>query len=167
MKRLAVSVAAFVLAVGVLAPLGARTSEEEKIEAVIAAVIEAYRKGDSAALGRYYAPEVTVVPGDYNPPVEGWAKVEPRYRQMYASLSGVEMIRENTRVFRRGNVAWAVYQWRFAGSMGAQLFGAQGHTTLVLEKRKGQWVIRHNHTSVVPAPGAPAETQTGTSPPPS
>lgn len=167
MKRLAGSVAVLMLVVGVLAPLGAGPSDEEKIEVVIAAVIQAYRRGDVATLGRYYAPDVTVVPGDYHSPVEGWAKVEARYRQMYASLSGAEMMRENTRIFRRGNVAWAVYQWRFAGAVGTELFGAQGHTTLVLEKRKGHWLIRHNHTSVVPTPAAPATTQTGTSPPPS
>lgn len=148
MKRLVGSALVLVVLTGSWALAG--SSDEGKIEAVIAGVIEAHRKGDAAGLGRYFAREVTVVPGDYNPPLNGWASVEPRYQQAFASLSGMEMVRENTKIVQRGNLAWAVYQWRVAGVAGPQTIGAQGHTTLILEKRKGEWVIVHNHTSVVP-----------------
>lgn len=133
-------------------------SEEEKIEAVIAGLIDAYRNGDAAAMSRYYAPEVTVVPSDYTPAVSGWANVEARYRQAYANLSGAEMVRENTHVERRGNLAWAFYQWRFAGVAGQRTIGTQGHTTLVLEKRGGKWVIVHNHTSAIVPPSEAEQT---------
>jgi len=146
------------LATGLAAPLGAGPSEEEKIEAVIAAVIEAYRKGDYATMGRYYASDVSVVPSDYNPPITGWANVEQRYQRAYANVSGMELMRENTRIVREGKSAWAVYQWRFAGIVGNQPLGAEGHTTLILEKRKRDWVIVHNHTSALPAPPAPARS---------
>lgn len=162
MKRLAGCALVLALLSGAGAVAG--SSDEEKIEAVIAGLIEAYRKGDTAALGRSYAAEVTVVPGDYNPPVRGWANVQPRYQQAFAALSGMEMVRENTQLVRRGNLAWAVYQWRVAGVAGPQTIGTQGHTTLILEKRKGEWLIVHNHTSAVltppepekPAPAKPA-----------
>lgn len=158
MRRLVRSALVLLLAAGLVAPVGASQSEEQKIEAVIAAVIEAYRTGDSATMGRYYAPEVTMVPSDYNPPVQGWSNVEQRYRQSYANLTQVEMVRENTRVERRGNLAWAVYQWRFTGAAGQNAVAAAGHTTLVLEKRRGQWVIVHNHTSAILAPPSPEKT---------
>jgi ketosteroid isomerase-like protein len=163
-KRLRALATVLLLAAGALAPLSAGPSEEEKIEAVIAAVIEAYRTGDHAVMSRYYAREVTVVPSDYHPPVKGWARVEQRYRQAYASLGGMELVRENTRIERRGKVAWAVYQWRLAGLMGNQAIGAQGHTTLILQKRGRDWVIVHNHTSALP--GAPAPETTSTPSPP-
>ncbi len=158
MKRLASMGLLLLLATALAGPLGAGPSEEEKIEAVIAAVIEAYRKGDYATMGRYYAPEVSVVPSDYNPPITGWANVEPRYQQAYANVSGMELTRENTRIVRRDKIAWAVYQWRFAAIVGNQPLGAQGHTTLILERRKRDWVIVHNHTSALPAPPIPARS---------
>lgn len=130
-------------------------SDEEKIEALIEAVVEAYRTGDYAAMGQYYAPDVTVVPGDYNPPVEGWDQVQARYQQAYNALGPVEMIRENTRIERRKNFAWAVYQWRFGAVRGKESVVAWGHTTLVLEKRRGRWLIVHNHTSALVPPRAP------------
>ena len=161
MKRVASALLLVLLLAGGLATAG--PTEEEKIEAVIAAVIDAYRAGDYTAMGQYYAPDVSMVPGDYNPPLVGWSVAEGRYRQIHSNLSGVELIRDNTRITRRGNFAWAVYQWRFAGMLGKEGVAAVGHTTLLLEKRHGRWIIVHNHTSALmpprppekPAPGAP------------
>ena len=152
MKRLLGCVAVLLMAGG-LATAG--PTEEEKIEAVLAAVIEAYRAGDYTAMGQYYAPDVTMVPGDYNPPVAGWAEAEARYRQTHANLGGIELVRENTRIARRGNFAWAVYQWRFAALLGKEGVAAVGHTTLILEKRRGHWLIVHNHTSALMPPRPP------------
>lgn len=131
-------------------------SEEDKIEAVVAGLIEAFRQGDYTTMGQYYAPDCTVVSGDYNPPVTGWENVEKRYRAQHAALTGVEMLRENTRVTRRGKLAWVSYQWRFAGLSNTGTVGAEGHTTLILEKQRGRWLIRHNHTSALSIPGPPA-----------
>lgn len=155
LERASVLAVGLLLGAGLVATLRAGDSEENKIEAVIAAVIEAYRSGNTAAMERYYAPEVSFIPADYNPPVQGWATVAQRYQVAFSQLSGMELLRENTRIERRGKFAWAVYQWRFAGLMGDQAMGAQGHTTLILEKRGRDWVIVHNHTSAIPSPPVP------------
>ncbi|MBI4466963.1 MAG: nuclear transport factor 2 family protein [Acidobacteria bacterium] len=133
--------------------------EQEKIEQVIAAVVEAYHTGDYAGMGHYYAADVTMVPGDYAPPLVGWTSVERRYQVAHANLSGLEVARENTQIVVRGKLAWATYQWRFAGRLGSEAISALGHTTLILEKRQGRWVIVHNHTSALlplPSPEKPA-----------
>lgn len=160
--RISFTTLAVLLAAGLWAPAAA--SDEEKIEQVVAAVIEAFRTGDYAAMGRYYDPQCTVVSANYNPPVEGWSEVEQRYKAQHASLTGAEMVRENTKITRRGKVAWVTYQWRFAGVAGPQTFGLEGHTTLVLEKKKGRWLIVHNHTSALPA--TPVRTQSSAAPSP-
>jgi ketosteroid isomerase-like protein len=159
-KRQLAGVAAVVLAAALAAQAG--PTEEQQIEEVVAAVVEAYRTGDYSTLGRYYAGDVTAIPSDYSPTLEGWANLEPRYRVAQAAFDHLELLRENTRVVRRGKVAWASYQWRLAGARGKEMVQALGHTTLVLEKRGRQWVIVHNHTSLVPlrpepAPAAPPQ----------
>ena len=133
----------------------AGSSEEQQIEETIAAVVKAYSAGDYDTLGRYYAPDVTVVPGDYSPTLSGWNNIMPRYRQAHLAYGHIELVRENTKITRRGKIAWASYQWQLAGIRGEELLEVQGQTTLVLEKRKGQWVIVHNHTSLVPPPEPP------------
>lgn len=166
MKRLLGTVALVAL---VLPWVQARPSEEEKIDAVVAAVVEAYRSGDYEAMGRYYADDVTMVPASYAPPVTGWRRVAEQYKAAYAHLTGAEMLRENTLIRREDDLAWAVYQWRFAGVMGTQTYSVMGHTTLILEKRKGNWKIVHNHTSALPIRQPPkqeeAEAQPADQPP--
>ncbi|MGH9805582.1 MAG: YybH family protein [Candidatus Acidiferrales bacterium] len=143
---------ALLLCLSLAGSLAARDADEVKIEAVIESVIEAHRNGDVNSMGRYYASDVRFVPADFNPPIQGWAAVAERYRQAFSQLSGVELVRENTRIERRGKIAWAVYQWRFAGVAGNQTMGALGHTTLILEMRGRDWIIDINHTSALPAP---------------
>jgi len=160
-KHLLAGALLLILVAGGASPLPA-ASDEEKIEAVVAALIEAYASGDYESMGRYFAAEVTMVPADYSPPVQGWAEVKARYQRAAASLTATEMMRENTSIKRRGKTAWAVYQWRFAGISGGQAVGALGHTTLVLEKRSGDWVVVHNHTSALP--GSPPAAERSSSP---
>jgi uncharacterized protein (TIGR02246 family) len=139
------------LAVAVL-PTAAGPSEEEKIEQVVEDVTVAYNLGDLAAMGRHYAPDVAWVPSDYSALLTGWSNVEARFREAHANYSQVQLARENTRIVRNGKVAWASYQWRFAGLSGDQTVQAVGHTTLILEKRGGKWLIVHNHSSLVMVP---------------
>ena len=136
--------------------VAAADSDEAAIEAVIEKVVQAYRNGDVNSMARYYASDVRFVPADFNPPIQGWAVVAERYREAFAQLSGLELLRENTRIERRGKIAWATYQWRFAGVARNQTMGALGHTTLILEKRGRDWIIVYNHTSALLAPPEPA-----------
>jgi len=58
------------------------------------------------------------------------------------------MDRSNTYIKLSGNFAWATYQWDFSAVVDGQPSSSRGQTTLVLEKRNGQWLIVHNHTSL-------------------
>ena len=49
-----------------------------------------------------------------------------------------------------GDSAWVTYQWHFSGVVDGHSSSFQGHTTLVLQKRTGNWLIVLNHTSVIP-----------------
>ncbi len=135
------------LVLSVALPLAAK--DEDDIEKVVAAVIEAFRTGDYTAMGQHYAPDCVVVSGDYRPPIVGWEKVSRLYQAQHKQLSGAEMLRENTLIKRNGNTAWATYQWKFVVITSTGTYGFQGHTTLVLEKRRRRWLIVHNHTSAL------------------
>lgn len=163
MKRLLAGTVLLALVLGSATPLWS-ASDEEKIEEVIEAVVNAYQSGDYESMGRYYASDVTVVPVDFAPPLRGWDTVKQRYQQAAANVKGVAMTRENTVLQRRGKVAWVVYQWRFAGMGEGRPLGALGHTTLVLEKRSGKWLIVHNHTSALPTAPAAEESSATTQP---
>jgi ketosteroid isomerase-like protein len=135
--------------------------DEQKIDYMIGEMLGAWQVGDIEKLHKAYADDVTVVNGLWAPPVIGWTSYLAGYQSQRARAQQVRLDRLNTliRVAPTANVAWACYQWDFSAVVDGQPSSAQGQTTLILEKRAdNNWVIVHNHTSLVQVsqPGAPA-----------
>ncbi len=162
-KRVAsIGIAILVLAVvGWAAP---KQSEEEKIEEVVAAVLDAYRTANYQVMARYYAPEVTMVSGLHQPLITGWENVRQAYLAQEARLKHVEFVRHDTLIRYKEKFAWVYYRWTFVGQVGQENVTTLGHTTLVLEKHGRHWLIVHNHTSAVAPPAPPTQAPSPPSP---
>ena len=140
--------------------------DEQAIEIAISEMLGAWQIGDVGMLHKYYADDVIVVSGAWEPPLMGWANFARAYRAQRARMEGPPRLeRSNTYTIVRGNVAWVVYQWAFNAVVDGKPTSARGHTTLVLEKRKDRWVIVHNHTSLVPEPTPPQPAAPKPTPP--
>lgn len=124
-------------------------ADPQQIETNISEMLAAWQIGDVALLHKYYADDVTVVSGAYEPPLLGWANYSAAYQRQRERIQSVRMERRNTLVQVKGSVAWAVYQWEMSATADGNPFSGRGHTTLTLEKRGGAWLIVHNHTSMV------------------
>lgn len=141
--------------------------DPQHLERMTGEMLAAWQIGDVALLQKYYAPDVTVVSGTYEPPLQGWANYAAAYQRQRARLQTVRIERRNTLIQVKGTVAWAVYQWEMSAEADGAPFGARGHTTLTFEKRGGNWVIVHNHTSMVEtAQPRAAQPQPAQTPPP-
>jgi len=141
-------------AVAALAP------DEQKIDYVIGEFLGAWQVGDIDKLHKNLADDVSVVAGTWTPPALGWPSYLAAYQAQRARMQQVRMDRSNTliRVAPSGQFAWACYQWDFSAIVDGKPMAADGQTTLILEKRNENWVIVHNHTSLVQAsqPTTPA-----------
>jgi ketosteroid isomerase-like protein len=126
--------------------------DEQQIEYMLSEMLGAWQLGDIDRLHKDYADDVSVVNGAWAPPVFSWINYLAVYQQQRTRMQQVRMDRSNTFIKVKGTVAWACYQWDFAALVDGQPTASQGHTTVVLEKRNGHWVIVHNHTSQVPGP---------------
>jgi ketosteroid isomerase-like protein len=134
-------------------------NDEGQIDYTISEVMGAWQLGDIEKLHADYADDVAMVNGSWAPPILGWTNYLAVYQQQRARMLQVRMDRFNTFIKVSGTVAWACYQWEFAGVVDGQQTGSQGHTTLVLEKRNNRWVIVLNHTALAPkVPQAPSPT---------
>jgi ketosteroid isomerase-like protein len=145
--------------------------DEQRIDYAIGQMIGAWQVGDTQAMHKYYAEDVSVVAGTWTPPAMGWTNYLAAYQAQRTRLQQVRLERSNTliRIAPTGNVAWACYQWEFSALVDGSPSVADGQTTLVLEKRGDNWLIVHNHTSLVqasqpvvpagpaPQPAAPAK----------
>jgi ketosteroid isomerase-like protein len=94
--------------------------------------------------------------------LQGWQSYLNAYQSQRARTQGVRLERTNSFTKVQGDTAWCTYQWEFNGQVDGALSSAVGHTTLVLQKRAGKWLIVLNHTSSAPTPArtaAPFSTQ--------
>lgn len=134
--------------------------DQTKIDNTIGQFLAAWQVGDLDKLHSTIADDVSVVSGTWGPPVIGWANYAAAYQMQRARIQQVRMERSNTliRIAPNGNFAWACYQWEFTGVVDGTGSSSVGQTTLVLEKRGDNWLIVHNHTSIVQSttPAAPA-----------
>ncbi len=137
-------------------PGSASPPAEQQIDKAIGEMLAAWQIGDSEMLHRYFDENVSVVSGDFEPPIYGWANYVQAYRRQRDRLQQVRLERRNTYMNQRGNWAWAGYQWELFALADNTPGGWRGHTSMVLEKKGDRWLIVHNHTSVVAQASAPA-----------
>jgi ketosteroid isomerase-like protein len=141
-------------------------SDGQAIELMISQTLAAWQLGDEQMMHTYYADDVLVVSGAWEPPLQGWANYLRAYQAQRARTQGVRLERSNTFTKIVGTAAWSTYQWEFTGQVDGAPSSAFGQTTLMLEKRSGKWLIVVNHTSVAPTPQRPVPVSTLPNPQP-
>lgn len=124
--------------------------DSQAVDTVVSQMLGAWQVGDVDMMHKAYAADVTVVSGSWELPLLGWANYVRAYQAQRARTQGDRMERSNTYTKVNGDTAWCTYQWHYSGQVDGTPAQAFGHTTLVLEKRAGTWLIVLNHTSVVP-----------------
>lgn len=146
--------------------------DEQKIDYAIGQMLAAWQLGDTASMHKYYAEDVSVVAGTWTPPAMSWTNYAAAYQVQRGRMQQVRLDRSNTliRVAPSGTVAWACYQWEFSAVVDGTPSAAEGQTTLIFEKVGDDWLIIHNHTSLVQAsqptvPANPAPQHAASAPP--
>jgi ketosteroid isomerase-like protein len=123
--------------------------DEEFLETQIGEMLAAWQLGDFGMMKNYYADDVTVVSGEWEPPLVGWNNYVQAYMRQRDRLQRVRLDRHNTLIRTVGNFAWATYQWDFEAFVDGRANAGRGHTTLLFQKRDTRWLIVHNHTSLI------------------
>lgn len=134
--------------------------DSQAIDTLISQMLGAWQVGDVDLMHKFYADDVTVVSGQWEPPIFGWANYARAYQAQRTRTQGDRLERSNSYTKVTGDTAWCTYQWHYTGQVGGIPATAFGHTTLVLEKRAGNWLIVLNHTSVVPISQPASSTAT-------
>ena len=128
----------------------------QAIDLLVSQMLGAWQIGDVEMMHKYYADDVVVVSGAWEPPLIGWENYQRAYASQRARTVGGRLDRSNSYTKVLGDTAWVNYQWQYTGEVDGVPTTAYGHTTLALEKRAGSWLITLNHTSTVPAPARTA-----------
>jgi ketosteroid isomerase-like protein len=136
-----------------------RAPDAQAVDQAIGEALGYWQIGDTESLHKYYANDIVLVSGAWEPPVIGWDNFLKAYQAQRAQVNGARMDRSNTLIKVNGNSAWATYQFVYAAQLNGNVAQFRGHTTLFLAKQGDRWVITLNHSSVVdstvPEPAAP------------
>jgi len=136
--------------------------DSQAIDQAIGEALGYWQIGDTESLHKYYADDVVVVSGAWEPPVIGWDNYVKAYQAQRARVTGTQIERSNTLIKVSGNFAWATYQFVFAAQMEGRSVQYHVHTTLILMKQADRWLITMNHSSVVdsslPQPATPTDS---------
>jgi uncharacterized protein (TIGR02246 family) len=124
--------------------------DNQAVDLLVSQMLGAWQAGDADGMHKFYADDVMMISGAYEPPLIGWANYASAYQAQFARTSGCRLERINSYTKVTGDTAVVTYQWQFLGNVDGRNTQAFGHTTLMLEKRLGNWLITLNHTSAVP-----------------
>ena len=138
-----------------------RGPDSQVIDQTIGEALGYWQIGDTESLHKYYAEDVVVVSGAWEPPVIGWDNFLKAYQAQRAQIGGARMDRINTLIKVNGNSAWATYQFTYTAQMNGVVIQFRGHTTLCLAKQADKWVITLNHSSIVDSTAPEPTTSTG------
>jgi ketosteroid isomerase-like protein len=127
--------------------------DSQVIDQTIGEALGYWQIGDTDSLHKYYADDVVIVSGAWEPPVIGWDNFLKAYQAQRAQVTGARMDRINTLIKVNGNTAWATYQFTYAAQMNGTVVQFHGHTTMCLVKQTDKWVITLNHSSIVDTSG--------------
>jgi ketosteroid isomerase-like protein len=123
--------------------------DSQAIDQAIGEALGYWQIGDVDSLHKYYADDIVMVSGAWEPPIVGWDNFVKSYQAQRARVTGIRLDRSNTVVKVSGNSAWATYQFVFGAQMDGKSIQYRGHTTLALVKQGERWIITLNHSSVV------------------
>lgn len=126
-----------------------RAPDAQAVDQAIGEAMGYWQIGDVVSLHKYYAEDVVLVSGAWEPPIVGWDNFLKAYQAQRAQVSGMRMDRSNTLIKVNGNSAWATYQFIYAAQKDGKVAQFRGHTTLFLVKQADRWVITLNHSSIV------------------
>ncbi len=139
----------------------AQTADDRQSEREIRTLFHqfnaAWERRDPAFINRYYAHDSGGVFFFERRQLKGWPRVDTLYQNMFASAARgrVRSLYDVLDVGARGNVGWLAANFRL------EVVEASGDTTvdegrqsLVFERRRGQWVVVHRHTSFQAPAGA-------------
>jgi ketosteroid isomerase-like protein len=126
-----------------------RMPDSQAVDQAIGEALGYWQIGDVESMHKYYAEDVVLVSGAWEPPIIGWVNFLKAYQAQRAQVNGARIDRSNTLIKVNGNSAWATYQFVYAAQKEDKVVQFRGHTTLFLVKQTDRWVITLNHSSVV------------------
>lgn len=126
----------------------AQSKDEKLVREVLTQNTDAFAKNDLATLDKIWANDEAVVVFENGYSNYGWND----YRNNHLGpemkeITNTKYGSSDVKVHISGKTAWATFKYTISGDSNGRHFDSAGLGTVILEKRKGKWVIVHWHSS--------------------
>ncbi len=150
------TVSVIVLSMGLALMVGCRSgvnqeTERRKIKSVLDSYITSIETENIDLYAKILSHDQDMTNfGTSEPPIVGWDSLRKIIEDQNAALSQTKIVASDLAIHisKEGDFAWATDLWDFRAMMGEQTIQIPVRCSWVLEKRDGQWVIKHFHKSV-------------------
>jgi ketosteroid isomerase-like protein len=111
---------------------------------------DAWNSGDLDKAGAFYAKDADLIFYDVTPlEYHGWSQYKAGVQKLLAAYSSLKLVpNSDLKSGRQGKIAWTTLTFHLVGTTKA---GAKSDTvcrhTAIWEKRKGEWLVIHEHVS--------------------
>jgi ketosteroid isomerase-like protein len=145
------------------------SADEASVLARVEAFNGAWERRDMEFIEEYYAHDPGMLLFFERRQLRGWERVKTLYENMFshASRGEVESTHSNVRVGAVGGMTYVASNFRLevkepSGGRSVD----EGRSTVVFERRDGNWVVVHRHTSFQASPGPQRQIPLHTEPGP-
>lgn len=134
---------------------GGTQGKDAEFSSLIEQYYAAWNTGNPDNAAPLYAKDPGLVFYDITPlKYNGWDEYREGVKKVFRQFSSLKITpHEDLRVTRRGNLAWTTVTFHLSGVPKAGgAMELDGRHTVIWEKRRGKWLIVHEHFSA-PLPG--------------
>jgi hypothetical protein len=128
--------------------VAAQSNEEKLVRGILDENTAAFARNDIATMDKIWAGDDAVTVFENGYANYGWLD----YRNSHLApemkeFSNTKYLIVDPKIKVASKTAWATFKYTISGDSNGRHFESAGLGTAVLEKRKGNWVIVHWHTS--------------------
>lgn len=126
----------------------ARTDDEAAVRLALTQSATGFERGDLAMLNGVYANDESVTIFESGHANYGWTDYRDHHLvPEMKEFKNTKYTLSDIKVKIAANTAWATYKYALTGDVKERHIDVNGLGTAVLEKRGGNWLIVHSHTS--------------------
>ena len=132
------------------APVWAAVDDRSEVEQVVRSNMTAFAAGDFATLDKLWAHDEDLQVFESGHANLGWKDYsENHLKPELVQLKGIQINVSDVKVRLAGKTAWATYKYSYSLTVKDKTISGSALGTAILEKRRGNWVIVHAHSSSV------------------
>jgi len=102
---------------------------------------------DLERIGACYSQQPSLVVYWNAQELRGWEAVQAHWQKVLGEMGGVKLTLSDADIHVFGRFAWVIAKYHAESLEGGRPLRQDGHITFVLEKKRAQWLILHEHAS--------------------